>query len=569
MDERWSWARWTAVCVSMNVGAGCYVFDEVDYRWDRHRPSSAGQADCALEPRRGADASTADAESDADSAVDSTADGSADSGVDSAVGSDAGSDASSGAELDTDSGADGAAQGPSSQFLPLPPQNPAAAAHGLSGQHGDSAASDTSDLPGPGVGSVDGEFMTLLAACPSILVASDGYPLAVCTQILNLTPIVLLLDPEGAQPLASLEIARDSDLFGGVYPFLDQEDRVVVIDGRDQLLRIGHTRDAQGAWQLRVDSSVTIADAMGGPCEIEPCDSVIGLAPSYDGSVWFATTGGRVGVVSEDGARVAAISLPPGERIANSIATAPAGTAVVTDTALYLLRLQADGSPGIAWRAEYDRGPARKPGQLSHGSGTTPTFFGPKLGVEYVTIVDNASPLEHLLVFRSDGPPVPVCEIELPEPTGLGTENSPIGAGRSVFVTGTYGTSYPRLPADAGDSEPSSALPAGGLTRVDLTSDGSGCQVVWTNALQAAAVPKLSVADTLIYTIEREPLEAADSAASFAYAVVDPERGALLARERVASGPLQDTMQLAGTIAPGRVIYQGAVAGILRIRPAP
>lgn len=78
-------------------------------------------------------------------------------------------------------------------------------------------------------------------------------------------------------------------------------------------------------------------------------------------------------------------------------------TAVATDHALYLLRADAGGRPFIVWRAPYDRGPARKPGQLGHGTGTTPVFFGPHDGTRYVAMVDNAAPREHLLVYRTDG----------------------------------------------------------------------------------------------------------------------------------------------------------------------
>lgn len=53
------------------------------------------------------------------------------------------------------------------------------------------------------------------------------------------------------------------------------------------------------------------------------------------------------------------------------------------------------------WRQAYDRGEARKPGQLSHGSGSTPTFFGDRTGAEFVVITDNASPRENLLVYRA------------------------------------------------------------------------------------------------------------------------------------------------------------------------
>ena len=66
----------------------------------------------------------------------------------------------------------------------------------------------------------------------------------------------------------------------------------------------------------------------------------------------------------------------------------------MTTFALYELILDGSGNPQILWSQTYDRGPARKPGQLSWGTGSTPTYFGPT-GVDYLTIVDNASPQVH------------------------------------------------------------------------------------------------------------------------------------------------------------------------------
>lgn len=54
----------------------------------------------------------------------------------------------------------------------------------------------------------------------------------------------------------------------------------------------------------------------------------------------------------------------------------------------------------VAWRTPYDRGSAQKPGQLSQGSGTTPTVLPGGL----VAFADNAEPRMHVVVLRtSDG----------------------------------------------------------------------------------------------------------------------------------------------------------------------
>ena len=249
-------------------------------------------------------------------------------------------------------------------FQPALPPNPHMGPAGTATSHGDSGSSDTTPLAGPGTGPIDVAVIELGAVCPSILVGSDGYPVALCTRVADVRPVVLLLDPATGEQLASIELTPGS-LFGGVYGYLDDDDRMVLVDGNDDLLRIAHRRGA-GGWSLEVDERVPLAES------VPDGDEVTSVTPGYDGEVWFATAGGTIGAVDPDGA-VATLSLDPGERIANNISSAPNGTVVASDHAVYLFDLD-DGRPVRRWRHAYDRGPARKPGQLSWGTGSTPTF---------------------------------------------------------------------------------------------------------------------------------------------------------------------------------------------------
>ncbi|MEU6236019.1 hypothetical protein [Kitasatospora sp. NPDC047058] len=447
-------------------------------------------------------------------------------------------------------------------YTPLPPHNPYAGPDGTATMHGDTGSSDATPLPGPGPGPLISHRTALASACPTILVGSDGYPVTLCTTIFGQTPTVHLLDPATGESLAELPLTKGT-LLGGVYAFLDDRDRLVSIDGSRTLLRIAHRRTAAGGWQLYVDSSLPLASA------IPDGDGSVGIAPDWQGRIWFATAGGVVGTADDRTGAVRSRTLPPGERIANSISTAPGGTAVATTHALYLLTADADGTPRTAWRQAYDRGPARKPGQLSRGTGSTPVFFGPRTGTEYLTIVDNAAPAAHLLVHRADSGEQ-VCSVPVLTTTGgSGSENAPIGAGGSVFIAGTYGYPYPKLPADAGPSTPASADFPGGLSRVDVRADGSGCDLVWDTELRSSAVPLLSTADGLIHTVLREPAvpgtEATTILDPYYYAEIDPETGTVVRRKWLGSGFVYDTLQMAGTIAPGRVVLQGTVTGVVRI----
>jgi hypothetical protein len=445
-------------------------------------------------------------------------------------------------------------------FGPALPSNPFAAGEGFATQHGDPGASDTTPLPGPGA-KVISTPLDLLAVCPSILPRKDGTLFAVCTQIANQTPAVFLIDPAGPRTLASRELIK-GDLFGGVYPFLDHEDKLVVVDGANTLMRLDARKEGD-VWSLGVTSQVALGEAIAASCGAPACDSVVGLAPDYEGRVWFATARGLVGT-ARDGVQ----TLDLGEGVANSIAVAPSGTAVVTERALYLLSAGEDHVPTVKLRAEYDRGTARKPGQLSWGSGSTPTFFGPRTGSEYLAITDNARPTMNLVVYRTDGDDEPVCTFAVPSPAGDGSENSPIGAGRSVIVTSTFGYPYLALPKNAGASLPESAGLTGGMARIDVLPDES-CKLIWTNSVRSAAVPKLSTADQHVYTIERKLALGPGTSPfdGYAYTVLDAATGKVTTSQDLPG--LTDTMQLAGTVGRDRTFWQGTITGMTRITPAP
>ncbi|GAA4811938.1 hypothetical protein [Streptomyces ziwulingensis] len=447
-------------------------------------------------------------------------------------------------------------------FAPAPPHNPYAGPDGTATMHGDTGSSDTTPLAGPGAGTWHSERTALASACPTVLVGADGYPVALCTPLFGQVPTVRLLDPDDGSSLAELALTKGS-LLGGVYAYTDHQDRLVVADGSRALLRVGHHQDTDGSWRLTVDRRLSLTSA------IPEGDAVTGLAPDWKGRVWFATGNGVVGTADDTTGTVRTLTLPAGERVANSISTAPQGTAVTTTHATYLLTAGADGTPKITWRKPYDRGTARKPGLLSWGSGSTPTFFGPGTGTDYVAIVDNADDAAHLEVYRtSDG--ADVCRVPvLRAAAGPASENSPVGIGRSVFVAGTYGYPYPAVPEGAGDSVPASADFAGGLTRVDVRADGTGCAPVWDNALRSAAVPKLSTGDGLLHTVLRDPLIPGTKGTSlldpFRYAQIDPATGKVVRSKTVGVGSLFDTLQMAGTITTDGTFLQGTVTGVLRI----
>jgi hypothetical protein len=470
-----------------------------------------------------------------------------------------------------------------SEFGPLPPANPFTAANGAATMHSDSESSNASPYPGPGTGTQVAVPNELAAACPTVLQGSDGMPVALCTSIVGRNPVVYLLDPGTGATLASLSLPA-GNLFAGVYAYMDQENRVVLFDAEGDLLRIGH-HDSGGSWSLSIDSSTPAAAAIDAHCA-SLCGGVVGIAPDWDGRVWFVTADGVAGYVDPTTGAVKTIELGSGEQVANSISTAPEGTAIATDHALYLLTAKKKG-PKVIWRYAYERGPARKPGQLSHGTGSTPTFFGPEDGTRYLTILDNASPAEHLLVFdtwtrqsarhpsgsyKVAKKPRLVCDLAVLTPGPSGSENNPVGSGRSVFVASTYGYPYPALPEGAEPSEPETAPFDGGVERIDLNQAGNGCTSRWQDEVRSAAVPRLDVAHGILYTVgDTDPLEPDGTGYGDAYSedAIDAATGQVLHQTLLGASYAFNTLQLAPSIVPGEVMYQGTVTGILRISALP
>lgn len=448
----------------------------------------------------------------------------------------------------------------------IAPANPYLGPTGTSAMHGDTESSDTTWLPGPGTGPVNAQFLSLTSACPTILEGHDGLIQALCISIATRTPTLELIDPTSNTILASYSMAT-GNLFGGVYVYLDSNDQVVAIDSSDNLLHIAHDQNGPGGtWRFFVVSSVPLESAINANCGSVGCDSVFSVAPDYQGRIWFGTVHGSVGVYDPSTGLAHTIALGAGELIQNSISIAPEGTAVVTTAALYMLNAGSDDMPYVMWRQPYDRGPGRKPGQLSWGSGSTPTFFGPTDATDYVEITDNAVPLENVLVYDTTTGQ-PVCSI----PAIDGSENSDVGSVNSVYVASTYGYHYPSLPPDAPPvSVPASAPFTGGMVRVDVNPAGNGCSIVWSNSVRSAAVPRLSVFQGKLYTINRIPATGSDGTSaldSFDYVVVDASSGAVLAQQLLGTGEAYDTLQLAPTITTGSVEYLGTVTGIFRISP--
>lgn len=450
-------------------------------------------------------------------------------------------------------------------------QNPYLGINSLATMHGDAQSSDATPFAGPGDPGVGGSwkvtFTNHWAACPTILAGQDGYIQALMTQFLGSDaklrkPKLAIIEPASGAQLGAIEIPTGA-LLGGVYAYLDADSNLVMVDGTNALTWISHSQDGMKVW---VSRRIDLTDAM----KLEPKDHVVGIVPDWHGRIWVASERGVVGLIDpkRNVVRLAKLQqYSPTERIDNSISACPQGVSIITSHGIYMLGADASTSkPRIIWSHSYDRGTKQKPGQLSHGSGATATFFGPN-GSDYVMLSDNADRQEKLIVYRSaDGSAV--GEGPLFTPGASGTENSMIGVQNSIVGACTFGYPYAQYP----DTKPAyRAQVAPGMERWDVNDDASGITLKWrNNGIYSAAVPRLSTADNLIYTCERPRGPAGVLTGPVVYAcAIDMDSGRVVHRQRLprlanllAGG---DPSQMVGVIDKHGVWWQGTIGGIYRI----
>ncbi len=78
------------------------------------------------------------------------------------------------------------------------------------------------------------------------------------------------------------------------------------------------------------------------------------------------------------------------------------------------------------------------------------------------------------------------------------------------------------------------------------------------------------LADGLIYTTERVSPSGPDATGpldSYSLAAIDARTGRVLSRQSIGATSAVDTLQMAPTIAPGGVVYQGTISGLFRLAP--
>jgi hypothetical protein len=338
-----------------------------------------------------------------------------------------------------------------------------------------------------------------------------------------------------------------SDFSGGGYFYLDHRDRAVVPTA-DRHVQVVRQTSGPG-FALQRDYDLTGAVGNG--------DKIVSAIPDWSGDIVFVTKRGVVGSVDPHTGKVHARSLH--ETIANSFSVDESGGIyVVTAKAMYRLDAAPNGRPRVTWREVYPNSGITKPGQVSAGSGTTPTV----MGREWVSITDNADPMNVVVYHR--GAHVQgnreVCRQPVFRKGESDTENSLIAAGRAMVVTNNYGYEGP---VKSGNG----ALTTPGIERVDIDRDGRGCHTVWRNRRERSpsAVPKLSLASGLVYIAAKDPAGIQDV---WYLAGLDFRTGRTVFKTRYGTGLGYNPNYAPISLGRGGAAYVGAFGGLVRIADA-
>jgi hypothetical protein len=440
-----------------------------------------------------------------------------------------------------------------------PPQHPYMAANGTSNIHDDAYMTDTYAWSGPLGNDIQVSSRLFGRECGSVTIDSKGRLETICVGLDH--PVLALLDPVTLEVLASFDLPPRNpspnpfrDFTGGGYFYLDEQDRAVAPTSNRHIFVIGQT--AGPDFELVRDYDLSGVVASG--------DGIISALPDWDGRLWFASNKGVVGYV--DPATGAITSRQLGEGITNSFAVDDTGGVfIVTDKALY--RFDARGG-GIdeTWREVYENSGIAKPGQSDAGSGTTPTI----IGRNYVAITDNADPMQ-IAVYqrravleqatrrkRKAKRPLnrQICAHDVFAAGAGSTDQSLIAAGKKMVVENNYGYTGPSSTMDGDSTAP-------GLERVDIRRRGRGCRTVWHNDERApSVVPKLSLANGLVYTYTKPPRD--DGTDAWYFTAIDFQTGETVYSRLAGTGFGFNNNFAPVTVGPDGAAYVGVLGGIAR-----
>ncbi|MGO4257641.1 hypothetical protein [Marmoricola sp. RAF53] len=439
-------------------------------------------------------------------------------------------------------------------------QNPHLSANGTNSMHNDAYASDAYEVSGPLGRNLQVRSATYgVSECATMAFDSRGRIVGLCGDLTGFK--MRLIDPTTLQTIGSdlttsqrnlLTLQNPfTDMCGGTYFSLDDHDVAYVLTVSKQV------------WKVRVDTGgFTKLGAYDVAGAVPDGDCLIATLPDWSGRIFFVTQQGRVGVIDPDTGAVKTMKFPDGEGIYNSIAGDESGAIyIVTDHTFYAVDADATGQPKVRWSETYDRGTQQKPGQLSQGSGTTPTVIGDDL----VVITDNAEPRMNVLFYRRNGGDGDrlLCKVPVFKAGASDTDNSLGYAGgvpggpRSVIVENNYGY-------EGVQSTLLGQTTAGGVAKVSLNPDNT-CQVDWTSpVISPTPVPKVSLGNGLVYLYTKPKSFLLDD--SWFFTALDVRTGETKWSQRTGNGIQWNNHYASIYLGPDGAAYMPTLAGLIRFK---
>lgn len=434
------------------------------------------------------------------------------------------------------------------------PQNPWLAPNGRSSMHNDPFSTDAYRVTGP-LGRdlrVTSESYGV-RECATIAFDSRGRIVGLCGAAEGFT--MMLIDPASLESLAELTMpGRDpsqpknpfTDICGGTYFFLDARDRAFA------------TTTSSEIWEVKVRGDSLVKGRSWALANALPeGDCLVALTVDWAGRVWFFSQRGTVGTLNRRTGRVQTVRLGArrGEAIFNSVSSdATGGVFLVTTHATYRMDATRKGRPVVTWRRAYDRGSQVKPGQLSQGSGTSPTLVGRR----WIAVTDNADPRMNVLVYdRRRGVKQRLhCQVPVFAAGRSATENSLVAAGRGFIVENNYGYAGVQSTTNGRSTEP-------GVARVVVTR--GGCRLAWTNTKISAptSVPKASLGNGLVYVYSKP--ERSDGIDAWYFTALDIRTGRVAWSRLTGTGMQWNNHYASIYLGPDGTAYIATVNGLVRV----
>jgi len=434
-------------------------------------------------------------------------------------------------------------------------QNPFLSPNGTNSMHNDAYASDAYEVSGPLGKNLQVRSASYgVSECATMAFDSRGRIVGLCgglegfkLRLINATTLQTIGSDFTTSTRNLLTLQNPfSDICGGTYFSLSHQDVAYVLTTTKQVWKVKVT--ATGFKKIGAyDASAAVPEG----------DCMVATLPDWKGNIFFATQQGRVGVINPKSGKVSNLKFPAGEGVFNSLAGDETGAIYLVTTHRLAAVEVKGGKPVVRWSQKYDRGSTTKPGQLSQGSGTTPTLIGKDL----IAITDNADPKMHVIFYKRTGKAKnrEICRAAVFGKGTSDTENSLVYAGgKSVIVENNYGYAGVQSALFGKTTSP-------GIAKVDLTSKGT-CKVAWTSKLSApTSVPKVSLGNGLLYAYTKK---AASNPAddSWFFTAFDVRTGKTQWKQRTGNGVQWNNHYAAIYLGPDGAAYMPTLAGLIRFK---